>query len=347
MSRSSFERHVWGPCPPPREDELLSNWLARAAKAHGQSGHRFAMDRLGTRTLPLDIDRRLGAGVMERILAGGRVTPAQLEEMTLRPWEPRLGSRAVAAGVTPWVLARGFAKRSRFRHGIQACLHCLAEGSGFRRRWRLAFAVVCDRHASWLVDACSACDEPLRMEEADVWGGHCRACRRAYAQCQGHGPFFSQAAQLETWLAHALEHGHSVHLGTARLTLADALRGFRFLMRLDHRLVGSSGRMVEIERMRHGERVLYMDRLAALLSRWPDGLVEDARQANMSRDPFPGEACPSWVLEPFSSLRTPRPRRVEPKSGEDPVLLHLRRFRPANWRSRHAHRLARLIGATS
>lgn len=347
MSRSSSERGVWGPCPPPREDELLSSWLARAAAAHGQSVHRFAVDRLGMRTLPRDIDRRPAAGLIDRILAGGRVTPTQLEAMTLRPWEERLGSRAVAAGVTPWLLARGLAARSRFRHGVQACVHCMAEGSGFRRRWRLAFAVVCDHHASWLIDACSACDEPLSAEQATAYGMRCAACHRAYTEHPGQGPFFSHAAQLQVWLLGALESGSSIQLGTVRLSLANALLGFRFLVRLGHRCVGSSRRFGEIERMRHGERVLYMDSLWALLSRWPEGLVDQARQANMSRNPFPGEACPEWVLRPFSILRAPRARRAEPKAEEDAVLEHLRRRRPANWRSRHAHRLARLVGENS
>lgn len=348
MSRLSFDRSAWGPTPAPRDDELLSSWLARVAASHGQSSQRFAVDRLGTRAFLMDIDRRPGSRILENILAAGRVSAARIQAMTLSEWEPRLGSRRPRAGVTPWVLARGLSSRARFRHGLQACIYCLAEGSGFRRQWRLAFVVVCDRHATWLIDACPACDEPLRSDRlADASLG-CSACRRRFADYRYEsGPFFSAATQLQGWLVDALERDASVRIGDATITLANALTGFRFLARLEHRRRGGADRLERVEFMRHSERLTYLDRVATFLSCWPDAALEQARRANMSRSPFPGEACPSWVLSPFSNLRAPRPRKTVPVIEDDAMLEHLRRSRPAGWRSRYAHRLAELVGKLS
>lgn len=344
MSPPSSETTSWGACPLPREDELLSSWLARVASAHGLGTHRFGLNCLGVAgARARDIDRRVTAAIVARVAAGSGIDPHSVDAMTLAPFEAHLGPASYSAGVSPWILARGRARRSGFRFGQQACAHCLREGTGYLRQWRLAFHVICERHAAWLMDACPACDAPFEPERATGIPPRCISCSRyPTAGSVGAGPFFSQAGQLQRWLDQALQRRAPLMIGSREVPLAEALRGFRFLLRLDRRLAGTPSRMPCIERTRLTQRVHYLERLSDVLSRWPGEVVHAAERAGVSSDPFPGEHCPEWVLGPLMHLRAPRSRRKAPAVQEDPVLVKLRRRRPPNWRSRHAHRLVRL-----
>lgn len=330
--------------PPPRQGELLSSWLARVAFAHGLGMHRFGLNYLKVANArSRDIDRRVSSDVVARIAAGSGIGRSEIAALTLAPWEMQLGKPADASGASPWILVRGREKRSGFRFGQQACPHCLGAGTGFLQAWRLAFHVACDRHGAWLLDACPACDAPFEPERSIGDSVRCASCSRyPPSGAAGAGPFFSRAAQLQRWLDQAMQRGGALHIDGRELPLAEALIGFRFLMRLDRRLAGTPLRMPSIERMRHMDRVGYLEKLSDVLSRWPGPLVKEAERAGVSRNPFPGEACPAWVLEPLAHLRAARPRRKTTAVPDDPVLMKLRRRRPANWRSRHAYRLVRL-----
>jgi hypothetical protein len=345
MSRSSFDDRAWGPTPSPRDEELLTSWLTRVAASHGQSFRAFVVDRLGVRAHQKDLDRAPGALITHRILAAGRVSDARLRAMTLQDWQPKLGLRAVSAGVAPWILVRGARYGSHFHHGLQVCLRCLMAGSGLRRQWRMAFVVGCIEHDGWLVDACGACNAPLSLNCVLAGRRVCLSCRRHLVDqpCE-RGTFSSGPADLQRWLVQALDRDELLDLGPTTITLAEVLLGFRFLVRLENRWVGAQDRVKSVELMRHSERVVHLERIASLLSRWPDGVYDLARKAGISRDPFPGEHCPDWILKALSILRAPRPRQGPAALLEDPILKKLRRKRPAHWRSRYARRLVKLVG---
>lgn len=344
MSVSPFNRRTWGERPLPREDEVLSSWLVRVASVHGQSLHRFAVDRLAVRNISrLDIDRRTSPAIVEGIAQGSGLAASHIERMTLLAWESHIGCRAPRAGILPWILSRGIPMRSRFRYGQQACVQCLAEGTGYRRQWRLAFVVACERHAVWLWDACPSCSAPFDPMRVIGDPFQCAACRR---QCTNEnvssGPFFSRAVQIQQWLLNALLGSGNVKIGSAQIGLGDALQGFRFLLRLDRRLTTSAGRMTPMMTTRVPARIECLDRLGGILDTWPEGMVDRARDANLPRTPFPGEACPRWVLDSLASLRDVGRRAARCTTDDDPLLSRLRQQRAANWRSHHARRLVLL-----
>lgn len=72
-------------------------------------------------------------------------------------------------GLLPWVMPIGRRGRRRTDHGQQFCRRCLAEDQEpyFRRRWRLAFDVVCERHGIYLDDACRNCGAPIEFHTSD------------------------------------------------------------------------------------------------------------------------------------------------------------------------------------
>ncbi|MDQ2701858.1 MAG: hypothetical protein M3Y70_03385 [Pseudomonadota bacterium] len=206
----------------------------------------------------------------------------------------------------------------------------------------MAFVVACEDHDAWLIDGCPTCDAPLGAEDAVADGYACRQCHTQWtAPMTTAGPFFSQAIQMQHWLIDALYSAEDLMVGTRVVPLKDLLHGLRLLRRLDRRLDRAHGAVATIENLRVGDRILHLEQWAALLSVWPDGLVERARAVGLSRHPFHGDTTPEWVQVGLSALRKVWPRRPAPRN-EDPMLRKLRRRHPANWRSRYAHRLVRL-----
>jgi hypothetical protein len=316
---------------------------------HGQTFHRFGVDRLAVRNITrMDLDFRASPALIECVARESGLDQERVEAMTLLPWETRLGPSSRSAGVMPWILPRGIPARALYRHGQQACIRCLTECTGYRREWRLAFAVSCAKHSVWLVDACPKCDapfDPMRTVKNPVECHHC-SIRMAHL-ATANGPFFSRAVQIEQWLLSALQGSGFVQIRGHQVRLDDAVQGFRYLLRLDKRLSETPGRLAPIATMRAPQRIERLERLATVLDAWPEGVLERASRANLPRLPLYGEDCPDWVSGPLASLRDVRKRMTRRASSEDSVLEQLRRRRPANWRSRHAHRLVRLARGDS
>lgn len=343
MSRLRSDRREWSVHVAPEPDEPLSAWLSRTASAHGQSLHRFGVDRLNAARLALrDIDAYATSELLATVEAKSGLSRSSIAKMTL-PW---LGTTVSRSGVAPWVLPlSGRTQRSEGRFGEQACTACLATNAAFRKSWRLAFVVACDRHRQWLVDACPSCGAPISagVESTSL---ACSRCRRPWApMAPCSGPFFSEAFSLQTWLEHALETNGMLAIGRATVPLAEALAGFRFLMRLDRKLAGAPRCRFDIERMRTVARIAWLERLGTVLRGWPEGFIERTRVASVSREPFRGERCPSWLTVELAALRPVRARKTSACLREDPLLAVLRRRKPRNWRSRHAYRLCALARA--
>ncbi len=340
----SSDRLAWSIRLVPYEGEPLSAWLARSARAHGQSLHRFGVDRLHIARLAIrDVDVHATPHLLEAISEASGVSIQTLATMTV----PRLGSNRQPARA-PWVLPSSAMPRSMFRFGKQACLDCVA---GDRRTyplsWRFAFVVACERHGRWLVDACPVCEQPLGDHTATM---ACRECHSPWiSMTPMAGPFFSQAVALQRWILHAIgEDGH-LKIDGRDVPIVDALAGFRFLVRLDRRIANEARRRIDIERLRIRERIAWLDRLASVLERWPAGFLEDAKAADVSRHPFKGERCPDWVADALGCLRPVRARScaTAKRHGSDDLLAFFKRKKPRNWRSRYAYRMCKLVGALS
>lgn len=118
---------------------------------------------------------------MDVLAARSGVPRLQLEEATLRPVVQAIAPHATACKVGwPWVLAQGSRNRRRFG-GLQYCPRCLDEDPQpyFRRRWRLAWHVGCERHGCLLADHCGGCRgpvEPHRCRAVDAVQTRCPSC---------------------------------------------------------------------------------------------------------------------------------------------------------------------------
>lgn len=183
LSGKSFPIHL-----KPKGDELLSSWLVRLSIAHGLSPSD--LDRIlypvsNVHLWGLDIDlgsKRNGypqSGSRDRlfsILSEKTGTPLdKVRRTTLDEYEKRLFYRLYGRNLYSWILPSDFNPSRQSRgFGMQACPLCLDRDGKpyFRRRWRLAFVVVCPQHACRLIDRCNVCGAPIRFNLSATYLTH-------------------------------------------------------------------------------------------------------------------------------------------------------------------------------
>jgi hypothetical protein len=155
----------------PQPDELLSSWLMRLAMAHGMKLHTFC-----SATWPLkqiwnrDIDRSADA---ELLLTLSDKTATALERVratTLAAYESALYEEHKSLGPAAWIMPVGVYHRTHTKCGLQFCLRCLTEDEEpyYRRRWRLAFMVACERHRVLLHDRCPRCQAAVNFHRNEL-----------------------------------------------------------------------------------------------------------------------------------------------------------------------------------
>jgi len=137
----------------PQPDELLSSWLHRLAYANGVPGRAFA------RVLGITpgmwsarLDLKLSINLADQLQNCADITSEQLAAMTLPEGIPR----------QLFLPVQNLHQRSG-PTWLQFCPRCLATDAlpYFRREWRLATRLTCERHCSRLRDRCPSCNQPV------------------------------------------------------------------------------------------------------------------------------------------------------------------------------------------
>lgn len=160
--------------PPPLPDELLTHWFLRLAHANGRKAQGLADDAFGHPSTfwARDQDRYPSPGVVERLAELTGRDPTEIEALTLARHEGLNRTDEGRVHRIPWILPLGVYHRTRRNFGMQFCPLCLFEDAipYFRRRWRLAFSTICDRHGVKLHDRCPGCGAPVVYFRNDL--GH-------------------------------------------------------------------------------------------------------------------------------------------------------------------------------
>jgi hypothetical protein len=149
MYESSLSGELWPVHIKPKEDELLSSWLVRLAMAQGLKLHTFC-----SITWPLkqiwnrDIDRSASAELLETLSKKTATPVERVRATTLAAYESALYEEHKSLGPAAWITPIGVYHRIHTKCGLQFCLLCLAEDEEpyYRRKWRLAFMVACEKH---------------------------------------------------------------------------------------------------------------------------------------------------------------------------------------------------------
>jgi len=174
MSGIHTSNGIWPVHLKPKEDELLSSWLARLAMAHGQKLHTFcAMAWPGKAIWNRDLDKSADAEILQSLSKRTGTPYERVWTTTLASYEGVLYERYNRLGPAAWIMPVGVYHRTRRRFGLQYCPCCLAEDREpyYRRKWRLAFMTVCERHGMPLRDRCPQCGAAVNFHRGEM-GDH-------------------------------------------------------------------------------------------------------------------------------------------------------------------------------
>lgn len=181
----------------PLPDEILSSWLVRLAMAHGLKLHTFCVHLFGSRAIwNRDIDKLAGERVIQVLAARTRTSIDRVRETTLVAYRDTLFEKYKLYGAAAWILPIGVYHRKRTLFGLQYCPQCLAEDSEpyFRRRWRLAFVCICEKHQTSLRDCCPCCEAPVNFHRSEL-GDHRKIVADSLTLC--HNCKYDLAKPLE------------------------------------------------------------------------------------------------------------------------------------------------------
>lgn len=259
--------------------------------------------------------------------------------MGLAAYEGVLWESYSHLGPMSWLLPIGRKGRRRYMHGQQYCRQCLAQDAQpyFRRRWRLAFNVVCETHGTLLVDACPHCHAPVEFHTGDFGQRllefecpitRCGMCGRDFRQWtpSTDRPAPDALINFQGDLNEALLQGCHHRLPGAHTYSHLFFRGVRHLMQLlgsrgrfsrvrDHLLTENSllnfdlvlaNRWQKFEALRVGDRAFLLDMAYQLIQQWPYVFIEACYNARVSSSyvltypnhlPFWLESEVAWNLD--------------------------------------------------
>ncbi|MCG5514757.1 MULTISPECIES: TniQ family protein [unclassified Ectothiorhodospira] len=289
---------TWPYCVPLQEDELLSSFLIRNARAHGTTPYCFMSYYWpGRHFWDRDTDRAADADWLKELGVLAGVPAERLEASTLLPFRRVLGS-TLRSGDTPLLLAVSLFHRTRRRHGLQFCPACFAEGrQWFRRIWRLGFVFVCPEHQITLLDACPACGAPVVPHRSlSLDQGRCHQCGAFLAggiarQQPITGVLEWQKILLDTLMGvsdtgpfERLETFTSVRALLSVLTARCVLTAIRDAFHLSPATL--TAERLQFEHVRTADRAVLMETLAAWLSDWPSSFRIGANAAHLTQRTF-------------------------------------------------------------
>lgn len=173
----------------PKPDELLSSWIVRLARAHGMKVQTYCQTVFGRERAiwNRDIDKSAPEALLHRMCELTGATEEQAYQSTLRSFEGIVYEHHNPCAFTKWLLPLGVYHRTRKGFGLMYCPLCLKEDDEpyFRKHWRLAFHLICDRHGTLMCDRCPSCGAAVvffRRElgrRSEIDGGEitlCHAC---------------------------------------------------------------------------------------------------------------------------------------------------------------------------
>lgn len=259
----------------------------------------------------------------------------RLYQTGLSEYEGRLWSTFRKSGALPWVMPIGRYGRRRFGYGQQFCRRCLVEDEQpyFRRRWRLSFNVVCERHHCYLCDCCPCCHAPVEFHAGDFgcWMldemcpiTRCPRCRIDFREGSDGGAMApsERLVVFQRTLNDALCSGYSRSLPGGGSYSFLAFEGLRVLVRL----LCSRGRgrrlrdQIQInesclplgpsafrpgpvfEELRIGDRRDVLEWCVDVLCNWPKDFVSLCRKARLSSSYILryGIDIPYWLYAPVT-----------------------------------------------
>lgn len=294
----------------PKEGEVFSSWLFRAASSLGLSVMQFCDLLIGRSSLE-QIDRQSESSLLVGLLALRTGTEQEHATATLFRSCRGLCSDPAENGMYkhpwPWVLRSPRAHHS----GAQRCTACLREDPYIRLEWCIALVTCCERHRVVLFDCCPRCT--VRIEEVSyAFGLPARDYSQVCATCRNCGSTYSRYRMAEmpesaSWLQSTCRplfraEGASAHFAALRRLLELITRGvdrFGYAVKLLAGLQISGKRNCKsrpFESLTASERLEALSVAAWMLQAWPRHFVAVMKLARFAPFCTPGRVFgfPWW-----------------------------------------------------
>ncbi|PLY10349.1 MAG: hypothetical protein C0626_05025 [Arcobacter sp.] len=158
--------------PKPEDDELLSSWLVRVARAHLTHTTSFTNMHFKEYKANIiwqrDLDIWCPDSLIKRLSFKSGYSENIIFNMTLRSLEGIIADKITGKTNTPNIRALGNYCHIKTKGGLMYCPECLKEDkiAYFRKIWRLEKHSVCYKHNINLLDRCSNCLTPLTISKS-------------------------------------------------------------------------------------------------------------------------------------------------------------------------------------
>lgn len=171
MDAVTSSETMWPAHLKPQDDELLSSWIVRLALAHGLKLHTFcSLAWPGKQIWNRDVDKSDDQEVVKLLSVRTGTSLDRARATSLAAYESVLYEKHNRLGPSPWIMPIGVYHRTRRKFGLQFCPLCLAEDKQpyYRRKWRLAFVAVCEKHEIQLHDRCPECGAAVNFHRYEL-----------------------------------------------------------------------------------------------------------------------------------------------------------------------------------
>lgn len=323
--------------PQPYQDELFSHWVLRLAHANGQRAQTFADHFFGRQSSFWARDQdKLAADSTAETLSGLTGKPKEdIKGLTLAAYEGVLFQHNNPYGYTRWILPLGRFHRTWRLHGMVYCPLCLFEDGErpyFRRKWRLALTMVCEKHGTLMLDRCHRCEAPVTFFRNDVGrkakgrigsSSECHVCGEDLARGPAYDPpapdgktlaamrSLGLAIDLGWWFndKDALHYGPQYFDGLHHLSMALCSTRQRCLFEEIERRIGKTPihgtrftrRIFEMRSIK--ERYWLIMMALWLLQEWPDRFIETCNASGICRAFLRcGLEVPWWLEEKIRQI---------------------------------------------
>jgi len=310
-----FPGQLWLYRTKPQEDELFSSWMVRLAWGMGLKLQSFTTAYLkqspGFWTQDVDKDISMDLAKYLATTTGGdkdRILQTVLASYETILWE------SFSKTQLSWVLSIGKYGRKRRRAGQQFCRQCLLDDEMpfFRKKWRLAFNVLCEEHRIYLSDRCGQCSTPVEFHRGDYGKDFpyecpntiCPNCACDYRNKNtgNDREAGENLIRFQTELNELLDAGRSDFFPGARSHSHLFFEGLRYLVgyltatghvsRLREYMLKQKGQLgltvlsnrprPVFEELCIGDRIIIMELVCELLENWPVTFVETCIQSRIS-----------------------------------------------------------------
>lgn len=355
---NEWPQNLWPVHVKPKTGELLSSWIVRLAQSHGMKVQSFCQQAFGREHAiwNRDIDKLAPRPFLEVLCEVTGASWDQVWQTTLNSYEGVLYEHHNPFGNTRWILPLGVYHRTRKGFGLLYCPLCLKEDREpyFRKQWRLAFHVICDRHGTMMLDRCPACSAAVvffrrEMGKRKAFDGgditRCHACGAdlrngpAYDPPAPDGQVLSMLRSLITfhdmgWWFAGTDGSMYSHLFFDVLHHVSVLLASKPADRLRAEVERRTSFSVPVEaamrRMNLEERSFYQrywQIVSALwlLQDWPDRFIGTCEAVEMSMAWVMRDWETPWWFERAVRARLDRTRYVPGTDEVESVVRYLRK----------------------